>query len=309
MWCFFRPAGSFRCLFGFPASPDPHIFHPTSLQVLNKSRLNQPHVRIVPAETRMDGDSMMKYYKLALFLVILALMLSACSSGATTPAGGAAASYTAAAQTVFAAQTAAVISTPTSMPTFTPLPQISPTATPTIIPSRSVTRPVVTEASTCDNSAYVSDVTIPDGTVIAPGGSFTKTWSIRNTGTCDWSTAYALAFLSGSAMDGSTTRLSASVSAGDAVNISVGMYAPMTAGTYTGYWRMQNAVGTFFGEAVFVKIVVSSGTVTITATPTKTGTASTQTSTPTPSPVNTPTSTETPTDTTIPDTLTATPTT
>jgi hypothetical protein len=251
---------------------------------------------------------MTKLFSLAVFALILTPMLSACSSGAASPGGGAAASYTAAAQTVFAAQTAAGISTPTSMPTFSPLPQISSTLTRTITPTPGATRPVVTIGSTCDNSAYVSDVTIPDGTVIAPGGSFTKTWNIRNTGTCDWSTAYALAFLSGSAMDGSTTKLSASVSVGDAVNVSVGMYAPMTAGTYTGYWRMQNVVGTFFGEAVFVKIVVSSGTVTITMTPTKTGTASSQTSTPTLSPVNTSTSTETPTETTIPDTLTLTPT-
>jgi hypothetical protein len=304
----FFPAGSNGGSFGFPASPDPYLFRPTSLHLLNKYRLNQPHVRIIPAEPRRNGDSIMKHIKIALFLVILALMLCACSSGAATPVGGAAASYTAAAQTVFAAQTAAFISTSTSMPTFTPLPQISPTATPTNTPSRGATRPPVTVASTCDNSVYVSDVTIPDGTVIAPGGSFIKTWSIRNTGTCDWSTAYALAFLSGNAMDGSTTKLSASVSAGDAVNISVGMYAPLTAGTYTGYWRMQNAVGTFFGEAVFVKIVVSSGTVTISLTPTKTGTASAQTSTPTPSPVNTPTATETPTETTVPDTPTETPT-
>jgi hypothetical protein len=251
---------------------------------------------------------MTKLFSLALSALVPALFLTACGAGATAPAGGAAASYTAAAQTVFAAQTAAGISTPSSMPTYTPVPQMSLTLTRTITPIPSATRPVITVASTCDNSVYVSDVTIPDGTVIAPGGSFTKTWSIRNTGTCDWSTAYALAFLSGSAMDGSTTKLSASVSVGDAVNISVGMYAPMTAGTYTGYWRMQNAVGTFFGEAVFVKIVVSSGTVTISVTPTKTGTASSLTSTPTPSPVNTSTSTETPTETTVPDTPTETPT-
>lgn len=267
----------------------------------------------------MDGEMKMKRYCLGLFPILLAIMLSGCGSAA--PAGGSAASFTAAAQTVFAAQTAAVVSAPSSMPTFSALPQISPTVTRTGIPTSGVTRPAATYVSTCDNSAYVSDITIPDGTVIAPGASFIKTWSIQNTGTCDWSTAYALAFLSGSAMDGSTTRLSASVNAGDAVNISVGMWAPTTAGTYTGYWRIQNAAGTFFGELVFVKIVVSGGTGTITPTPTKTGTVASRTSTPTPtatgiasSPtstptlpsINTPTSTETPTDTALPDTSTET---
>lgn len=250
---------------------------------------------------------MTKHFSLALSALVPVLLLSACGAGGTATANGAAASYTAAAKTVFAAQTAAAISTPSSMPTLSPLPQISPILTRTITPTSRVANTVPPVTSSCDNSAYVSDVTIPDGTVIAPGGGFTKTWSIRNAGTCDWSTSYALAFLSGSAMDGSTTKLSASVSAGDAVNISVGMYAPKTAGTYTGYWRMQNAVGTFFGESVFVKIVVSNGTVTITTTPTKTGTASSQTSTPTPSPVITPTSTAAPTNTATPDTPTDTP--
>ncbi len=249
---------------------------------------------------------MKRILSLAVSILIPALVLSACGSGAAAPSGGAAASNTAAAQTVFAAQTAAILPASSPLPSFTPVPMISPTFTVTVTPTARATVPVVPVTALCDDLAYVSDVTIPDGTVIAPGGGFTKTWSIRNTGTCDWSTAYALAFLSGSAMDGSTTKVSAAVAAGGTVNISVGMYAPLTAGTYTGYWRMQNAVGTFFGESVFVKIVVSSGTVTITPTNTATGTGSTLTATPTP--LSTYTPTVTPTDTTVPDTPTETPT-
>ena len=256
---------------------------------------------------------MKRIISLAISILIPALVLSACGSGAPASSTGAGASNTAAAQTVFAAQTAAVLPASTALPSFTPVPLISPTLTPTAIPTSPVSNPVVPVSSPCDDALFVSDVTIPDGTVIVPGGGFTKTWSIQNTGTCDWSTAYALAFLSGSPMDGVTTKLSASVAAGDAVNISVGMYAPLTAGTYTGYWRMQDAVGTFFGEAIYVKIVVSGGTVTVSITPTITGTASSQTtatsistatgpgitptSTPTTVPVSTATPTPAPTDT------------
>jgi len=247
---------------------------------------------------------MTKLFSLALSVLIPALLLSACGAGASNPPNGAAASQTAAAQTVFAAQTAAVLPASTPLLTYTPLPLISPTPTQTITPTPQKANTVVPVTSLCDDSAYVSDVTIPDGTVIAPGGGFTKTWSIRNTGTCNWSTAYALAFLSGSAMDGSKTQLSAAVNIGDTVNISVSMYAPLTAGTYTGYWRMQNAVGTFFGEAVFVKIVVSGGTVTVSPTRTATGTGSAPTVTPTSPPVNSATPTETPTETAVPDTPT-----
>jgi Ig-like domain from next to BRCA1 gene len=267
------------------------------------------------------GNSMKKIFSLALSALVPVLLLSACG-GATTPAGGAGAANTAAAQTVFAAQTAAGAVTATSVPSLTPELQLSPTLTPTGFPTAAVTRPAVTQASTCDGATYVSDVTIPDGTVIAPGGSFIKTWSIRNSGTCDWSTSYALAYLSGSKMDGSTTKLSAAVAVGNPVNISVGMYAPLSPGTYIGYWRMQNAAGTFFGDQVFVKIVVANGTVTVSVTPTKSGTGLARTATPTPTatgsgpsltstpttpPVNTATSTAAPTNTATPDTPTVTP--
>jgi len=45
----------------------------------------------------------------------------------------------------------------------------------------------------CGNNAlFVSDVTITDGTVLAPGEAFTKTWRFQNTGTCDWDEKYTI---------------------------------------------------------------------------------------------------------------------
>jgi hypothetical protein len=263
---------------------------------------------------------MKKIFSLALSVLVPVMLLSACGGG-NAPANGAGAANTAAAQTVFAAQTAAGAVTPTSPPSLTPELKLTPTLTPSGIPTSAATRPAATLGSTCDSATYVSDVTIPDGTVIAAGGSFIKTWSLRNSGTCEWTTSYALAYLSGSKMDGSTTKMTATVAVGGSVNISVGMYAPLSAGTYIGYWRMQNAAGSFFGDQVFVKIVVTGGTVTVTTTRTTTGTAATRTntptstatgsgpastSTPTPTPVNTSTPTPAPTNTATPETPTET---
>jgi hypothetical protein len=271
----------------------------------------------------MDGKTTVKFCKIASCLFLPAVLLSACSSGTASPTIDPATFYTAAAQTIFAAQTSTHPFTPTTTPTDSLTPQSPPTPTPAPTLTVNVVTPILPTSPPCNNSVFVSDVTIPDGTAIAPGASFIKTWSIRNTGTCDWSTAYGLAFFSGSAMDGSRTTLSASVTASNAVNISVALHAPMVAGTYTGYWRMQNAVGTFFGELVFVKIVIPTGTISITPTPTTTGTLPTRTNTPTPtttgigpsatstptqSPTATPALTSTPTNTTVPDTPTETPT-
>src|SRR3972149_916600 len=53
-----------------------------------------------------------------------------------------------------------------------------------------------------DLSQYVSDVTIPDNTQMTPGQNFTKTWRLRNSGTCTWTTAYDAVFVDGNAMGG-----------------------------------------------------------------------------------------------------------
>jgi hypothetical protein len=122
----------------------------------------------------------------------------------------------------------------------------------------------------CDDSAFVSDVTIPDKTVIDAGDSFIKTWKFRNTGTCGWTTSYAIASGGGNAMSGTETKLPDAVDAGDEVDVSVDMVAPTANGTYVGFWRLKNADGFFFGDAVYVQIVVSNGEDTLAATLTPT---------------------------------------
>ena len=196
------------------------------------------------------------------------------------------------------------------MAMITPSETAVPSTTPTLLPSPTVmqTMPtmkampisnVVSSVTSCDNSAYVSDVTIPDGTILAPSESFTKTWTIQNTGTCAWSTSYAISYVSGSAMSGSTTALSSAVSSGGTVSVSVAMVAPSSTGTYTGYWKIQNVAGTTFGETVYVQIVVSDDSSTL--TPTATATESTSaSSTATTASTAAPTSTPVPTSTTVP---------
>jgi hypothetical protein len=58
----------------------------------------------------------------------------------------------------------------------------------------------MTAPANCKNVAVLlQDVTIPDGTNIAYGARFTKTWQFRNTGTCPW-IGYKIAFASGDRM-------------------------------------------------------------------------------------------------------------
>ncbi len=123
--------------------------------------------------------------------------------------------------------------------------------------------PSASAATLCDAVKFVSDVTYKDGSSVAPGLAFTKTWKLRNDGTCTWTTAYTLVYVSGEKMG---TVLSVSIPAvtapGGEVDVSVNMVAPTTAGSYTGNWQLKNAAGAAFGiganaTGVFwVKIVV-----------------------------------------------------
>ena len=104
-------------------------------------------------------------------------------------------------------------------------------------------------AQTCtDRAQFIQDVTVPDGTRFDPGATFTKTWRLRNTGTCTWTTAYTMVYNLGDQM-GSTTSvpMPSEVAPGGTVDISVNLTAPNTAGYYIGYWRFKNASGNVFG--------------------------------------------------------------
>jgi hypothetical protein len=101
----------------------------------------------------------------------------------------------------------------------------------------------------CDQAGFEKDVTIPDNTVLSPGEQFTKTWRLRNDGTCTWNSSYALVFDRGDAMGGpaSATLTSNPIPPGETVDVSIVLIAPETAGTYQGYWKLRNPAGQVFG--------------------------------------------------------------
>ena len=242
----------------------------------------------------------MKIQKLAASVICFLFALTACSSSSDSELTEATmnALYTSVAQTL-SVMTAEVTEVPTQTPQSTAT--LIPTSTQMTV--KTPTKYVAT-VSTCDNAIYVSDVTIPDNTIMAAGQAFTKTWSIKNTGTCQWTTSYSLVFYSGSSMGGASTAITETVSAGSSTSVSIAMVSPSTVGTYTGYWIMQNASGKTFGSPVYVSIIVSSSASTLTPTVTLTPTATTEsaTSTPTETPTSTPEPTATPEATATSDT-------
>jgi hypothetical protein len=197
-------------------------------------------------------------------LLLLLMVVSLISTGCNFPLFGKGPSNTeeideAAVLSTLVAQTLVAlenqlqqISTPTiNVPTLAPLPTL---------PVPGETQPTVPASSngsaSCLLAGLVSE-TVPDNTTFAPGDPFTKTWTIINSGSCDWAANYQLVFVSGEQMGGvSPIPLNINVPAGNFTDVSVALTAPTTPGTYRGDWGLQNENGVVFAP-FYVQIVVN----------------------------------------------------
>lgn len=205
-------------------------------------------------------------------VLILIIVLVGCNlpRSQVTPASPDAV-FTQAAETVAAELThVAVLASPTpNIPTNTSVPTNTPTAVPT-------NTPVFTPTNTpipCNLGLFVVDVTYPDNTIVAPNQAFTKTWRIKNIGSCSWNSNYSLIFDHQDGMgvnSGYSQPLTTGVvNPGQTVDLAVNLTSPATSGTYTGYWRLRDPGGVLFGitptgGTFFVKIiVVASNTTTL----------------------------------------------
>lgn len=234
---------------------------------------------------------MNRYRTLIIPLLVLALVQLACAmpvvgSKSTTPT----------------AESSPTFTFPTLEPTATSGPIVI-TATPdgsnptaTTAPTATQAAPTATTAPSSGNNntgactyraTFIADVTIPDDSVLPAGASFTKTWRVRNDGTCTWGPSaklHALAFTGGSKLNGpDQVSLSGEVRSGQTVDISVNLVAPTTNGTYTSEWKFRvdgdpNFSNTYLGlgpggtQPLFTRIKVGS----VTNPPTKTPTPTTQ---------------------------------
>lgn len=211
----------------------------------------------------------MKIKLLSLF--ILAILLSACGQAATETADSEGQYSPEIYTQVAGALTSAVTPTKEIRPTLTATMTATATPAPTQTPLRTLILTTQTKMyatplpyltnvagySDCDNSKYLKDITIKDGTVLMPGEPFKKIWRLKNTGTCAWRPEYTLIFVSGYDMEGETTTINQYIAPGDDAKISVSLIAPDVEGTYTGYWILTNRENEVFGQTIFVQIVVS----------------------------------------------------
>lgn len=182
------------------------------------------------------------------------------------------ATITAAIKTVEYQLTGSAVASATRQFTETARPSDTPTATQTPRPPTATSIPP-TAVTRCNWAQFVTDVTIPDGTRFAPGTAFTKTWRLKNIGTCTWTGQYYMAFVNGEAMGAPVSVMMPEiVPPGDTVDISVNLTAPATVGRKKGNWQLYNPAGVPFGigwnagGTFYVEIEVATATPTPTAT-------------------------------------------
>jgi len=149
----------------------------------------------------------------------------------------------------------------TPVPTFTPpptptaadsvtsaaLPSLTPRSRATPLPTATPMDIVHAALSRADQAAFVSE-TVPDYTTFAPGETFTKTWTLRNTGKTTWTTDYTLVrgeSVPAGADWGAPPRVSLPhpVAPNEEVTLSASLTAPSGIGTSILHWALVNTQG------------------------------------------------------------------
>lgn len=199
-------------------------------------------------------------------------------------------------------QTPAQTTVPTSGETLRPTTTQSPAATNTLVLTPLLTNtslaetsaalptatstpvlPQPTNSTDCTNLAsFVADVTIPDNSNVTGGSLFTKTWRVRNTGTCVWGSGYTLTHYSDEQMSAPASLPLNVTQPGQELDISVDLRVPNSAGTHRGNFVIKNPAGLIMqidNDSRLWVIVNVTETVTATASATLEATSTSVTAT------------------------------
>lgn len=107
---------------------------------------------------------------------------------------------------------------------------------------------------TFNEMRFVSDLNLPDGTLIRAGQTFTKMWLVRNSGTAVWGNGQELAFFGDDQMEGPNSIPLPSLAPGQTGTISLRLRAPNRAGRHRSTWKGRDADGNFFPFELFTEI-------------------------------------------------------
>ncbi len=107
-----------------------------------------------------------------------------------------------------------------------------------------------------DNLTFIEDLTIPDGSTVAPKTVLDKRWRVENSGTCNWDVHYQLKLTGGNAMGAAQEQALYPARSQIQVVLRIQFIAPAEPGAYRSAWQAFGPDGKPFGDPVFIDIIV-----------------------------------------------------
>jgi hypothetical protein len=134
-------------------------------------------------------------------------------------------------------------------------PTVAPTLIPTITPTPTPIIP--TQPANCMSLlTFLSDQTVPDGTVFSPGDTIDKRWLVENSGDCHWNETYELRLVTGADLGVDPTQPLPPTLSGEQAIIQILFIAPSEPGSYQSAWQAYTGSGMPFGDVFYVDIAV-----------------------------------------------------
>jgi hypothetical protein len=115
----------------------------------------------------------------------------------------------------------------------------------------------VTPTATCISGlTFISDVTIPDFSIVAAGISLDKQWLVQNSGSCNWDSHYRVRLIAGDGLGASPEQALFPARSGAQATLRMVFTAPIVPGQYLSEWQAFDPQGVPFGDTFFIKIIV-----------------------------------------------------
>ncbi|HEV7215282.1 MAG TPA: NBR1-Ig-like domain-containing protein, partial [Chloroflexota bacterium] len=108
------------------------------------------------------------------------------------------------------------------------------------------------------DATFVSDVNYPDGSTVHGGQTFTKAWTLRNSGALSWPGGSHLSLQGNSAFQVLSTATVDAVPPGASANVSVTLRVPTDLGgtSEQQQWRLAGSDGNAFGPTFWLRLTV-----------------------------------------------------
>ena len=137
---------------------------------------------------------------------------------------------------------------------------VPPTLMPSAIPTAAATSTPEGGSNQLDcanNLLFLDDLTVPDGTIFAPGDKIDKQWQVENNGTCNWNENYRLRLVAGDALGAEKEQSLFPARAGSQAVIRIEFIAPMETGSHRSAWQAFGPDGRPFGDPFYLEIMVA----------------------------------------------------